>query len=197
MAQFQLGVSLTLLKRDLALMVQSTEKKIAGTPGKDIIVKEYLLIPKTVQSSNYVTYSELKDDFNKIFGQDSNEATGKIENQLKEQSTEQSTFDINEIHFYLKTAYLYKKAYYTKKTATESEKECDENGNDLADGKNAKWEYALSISIDSKDFFSEFKTMSINSVSFSIWNTEREVVKKMMALGSTDEIFKQLEESSK
>lgn len=197
MAQFQLGMSLTFLKRDLALVVQSTEGVV--TDEKKITTKEYLLVPTKVSSKDYVTYSELKDDFNKIFGQDSNEATDKIENQLEQQSTKKGTFDIDKIHFYLKTAYLYKKAYYIDKEAEGKTTvvECDESGNELADDKKAKWEYALSISIDSKDFFSEFKTVSINSVSFSIWNTDRAVVKKMMTLGSTDEIFKQLEESSK
>jgi len=196
MAQFQLGMSLTFLKRDLALVVQSTEQEAAD--GKKITTKEYLLVPTKVSSEDYVTYNDLKKDFNKIFGQDSNEATGKITDQLQQNSSDQ-TFDINKIHFYLKTAYLYKKAHYTK-TETDPAKstvvECDESGKILTNDK-AKWEYALSISIDSKAFFSEFEIMSINSVNFSIWNTDRTVVKKMMTLGSTDEIFKQLEEVSK
>ncbi|MCJ8155570.1 hypothetical protein MKJ01_17575 [Chryseobacterium sp. SSA4.19] len=198
MAQFQLGISLTFLKRDLALVAQSTEK--VATDGKKITIKEYLLVPTKVSSEDYVTYKDLKEDFTKIFGSDSGDATQKIENQLKQNSSD-TTFDINKIHFYLKTAYLYKKTYYTEKTDTDPAKstivECDETGKPLADGKKSKWDYALSISIDSKEFFSEFSTMSINSVNFSIWNTDRNVVKKMMTLGSTDDIFKQLEESSK
>lgn len=195
MAQFQLGISLTFLKRDLALVVQSTEE---GTGANKITTKEYLLIPTKVSSEDYVTYDDLKNDFDKIFGSDSGDATQKIENQL-EQNSSDTTFDINKIHFYLKTAYLYKKAYYKEKEEAEKKKvvECDKSGNELNGDKVAKWDYALSISIDSKEFFSEFSTMSINSVNFSIWNTSRGVVKKMMTLGSTDDIFKQLEESSK
>lgn len=188
--QFQLGVSLTFLKRDLALVIQKT--KLKNSENKEFTVKEYLLIPTKLPSlEDSVTFTELKNDFDKIFGKDSTdskEAIDKIETQLKENSSE-SSFDLNNIHFYLKTAYLYKKAYYAK-----DDKECDSVGVPIADdAKKSKWEYALSISIDSKKFFSEFKTMSINSISFSIWNTDRAIIKKMMELGSTDEIFKQLE----
>lgn len=195
MAQFQLGISLTFLKRDLALVVQSTEE---GTGANKITTKEYLLVPTKVSSEYYVTYAELESDFKKIFGSDSGDATKKITDQLQ-QSSSDKTFNINKIHFYLKTAYLYKKAYYKEKEDAGKTVlvECDESGKELADNKKATWDYALSISIDSKEFFSEFSTMSINSVNFSIWNTSRSVVKKMMTLGSTDEIFKQLEESSK
>ncbi len=199
MNQFQLGVSLTIFKRKLALVIQTTEKEIEGTPKKKLTVKEYLLIPTKIESKDSVTFTELKDDFDKIFGAgsaDSKEATDKITTQLEKNSSSGSRFDINKIKFYLKTAYLYKKAYYIKDA--NEDKECDSSGVVIANAENyAKWEYALSISIDSKDFFSEFKTMSIDSISFSIWNTDRNVVKKMMTLGSTDEIFKQLEESSK
>jgi hypothetical protein len=196
MSQFQLGMSLTFLKRDLAVVIQSTEKEIEATPKKKVTIKEYLLIPTKLPSSDdYVTFTELKKDFNNIFGTDSKEATDKITDQLKQSSTD-GKFNIDNIHFYLKTAYLYKKAYYTKDGS--ADKECNSNGEVLKDtDEPAKWEYALSISIDSKAFFSEFNTMSINSISFSIWNTDRSVVKKMMTLGSTDDIFKQLEESSK
>lgn len=196
MSQFQLGMSLTFLKRDLALLVQSTEKEIEATPKKKVTIKEYLLIPTKLPSSkDSVTFTELKNDFNNIFGKASNEATDKITEELKKNSSD-GKFSIDNIHFYLKTAYLYKKTYYTKEGT--ADKECDSNGEVLKDtDEPAKWEYALSISIDSKDFFSEFNTMSINSISFSIWNTDRNVVKKMMTLGSTDDIFKQLEESSK
>lgn len=201
MSQFQLGMSLTFLKRDLAVVIQSTEKEIEATPKKKVTIKEYLLIPTKLPSSNdYVTFTELKKDFNNIFGTDSKEATDKITDQLKENSSD-GKFSIDNIHFYLKTAYLYKKAYYINTETDEAKpakiSECDENGKPVTNDKNAKWEYALSISIDSKEFFSEFSTMSINSISFSIWNTDRNVVKKMMTLGSTDDIFKQLEESSK
>ncbi len=197
MSQFQLGISLTFLKRDLALVVQSTYQETAN--GK-ITAKEYLLVPTKVSSDDYVTYKDLKSDFEKIFGGDSVEATKQVTDQLKQNSSD-NEFDINKIHFYLKTAYLYKKAYYINTEADLSKppviEECDESGTKLKDDKKAKWEYALSISIDSKAFFSEFNTMSINSVNFSIWNTDRNVVKKMMTLGSTDDIFKQLEDSVK
>ena len=204
MSQFQLGMSLTFLKRDLALVIQSTKKNTETTPEKEITVKEYLLIPTTVESSNYVTFNELKKDFDELFGEkstDSKEATDEIAKQLEQNKSSDGKFDINNIHFYLQTAYLYKKAYYIN-TETDTNKpdkmsECDDKGTIIANGKNAKWEYAFSIKIDSKDFFSELSTMSINSISFSIWNTNRDVVKKMMTLGTTDDIFKQLEESSK
>lgn len=195
MAQFQLGISLTFLKRDLALVVQSTEIE---SGANKITAKEYLLVPTKVSSEHYVTYAELQSDFKKIFGSDSDDATKKITDELK-QSSSNKTFNINDIHFYLKTAYLYKKAYYKEKAEGEKKTvvECDISGNELNGDKVAKWDYALSISIDSKEFFSELSTMSINSVNFSIWNTSRAVVKKMMTLGSPDDIFKQLEESSK
>lgn len=195
MAQFQLGISLTFLKRDLALVVQSTEIE---SGANKITAKEYLLVPTKVSSEHYVTYAELQSDFKKIFGSDSDDATKKITDELK-QSSSNKTFNINNIHFYLKTAYLYKKAYYKEKAEGEKKTvvECDISGNELNGDKVAKWDYALSISIDSKEFFSELSTMSINSVNFSIWNTSRAVVKKMMTLGSPDDIFKQLEESSK
>ncbi len=195
MAQFQLGISLTFLKRDLALVVQSTEIE---SGANKITAKEYLLVPTKVSSEHYVTYAELQSDFKKIFGSDSDDATKKITDELK-QSSSNKTFNINDIHFYLKTAYLYKKAYYKEKAEGQKKTvvECDISGNELNGDKVAKWDYALSISIDSKEFFSELSTMSINSVNFSIWNTSRAVVKKMMTLGSPDDIFKQLEESSK
>lgn len=195
MAQFQLGISLTFLKRDLALVVQSTEIE---SGANKITAKEYLLVPTKVSSEHYVTYAELESDFKKIFGSDSDDATKKITDELK-QSSSNKTFNINNIHFYLKTAYLYKKAYYKEKAEGEKKTvvECDISGNELNGDKVAKWDYALSISIDSKEFFSELSTMSMNSVNFSIWNTSRAVVKKMMTLGSPDDIFKQLEESSK
>ena len=195
MAQFQLGISLTFLKRDLALVVQSTEIE---SGANKITAKEYLLVPTKVSSEHYVTYAELQSDFKKIFGSDSDDATKKITDELK-QSSSNKTFNINNIHFYLKTAYLYKKAYYKEKAEGEKKTvvECDISGNEVNGDKVAKWDYALSISIDSKEFFSELSTMSINSVNFSIWNTSRAVVKKMMTLGSPDDIFKQLEESSK
>jgi hypothetical protein len=198
MDQFQLGVSLKFLKRELALIIQSN--KIKTSDNKDVTVKEYLLIPTKLPSSeDSVTFTELKSDFDKIFGAgsaDSKEATDKIEAQLDENKSKGSSFNINNIKFYLKTAYLYKKTYYTKEA--DENKECDSAGKIItADAEKSKWEYALSITIDSTAFFSEFKTMSINSISFSIWNTNREVVKKMMTLGSTEDIFKQLEEPSK
>jgi hypothetical protein len=197
MSQFQLGISLTFLKRDLALVVQSTEQDV---DTKKITTKEYLLVPTKVSSDDFVTFKDLKNDFDKIFGSDSNAATQQVTDQLKQNSSD-NKFDINKIHFYLKTAYLYKKAYYINTEADSSKppvmEECDESGTKLNSDKKAKWEYALSISIDSKAFFAEFETMSINSVNFSIWNTDRNVVKKMMTLGSTDDIFKQLEDSVK
>lgn len=197
--EFQLGMSLTFLKRDLALVVQSTQ--LTTSDNKSVTVKEYLLTPTKIKSLDYVTFSDLKKDFDKIFGStDSNEATGKITDQLK-QNDSKGDFDIDKIKFYLNTVYLYKKAYFinTENDNTKPAKivECDDKGAVLKDGDKAKWEYALSISIDSKAFFSELNTISINSISFSIWNTDRNVVKKMMTLGSTEDIFKQLEESNK
>lgn len=198
MSEFQLAMSLTFLKRDLAVVIQNT--KLKNPENKDITIKEYLLIPTKLPSSEVsVTFTELKNDFDKIFGTgstDSQEATDKIETKLKENSSVGNSFNVDNIKFHLKTAYLYKKTYYTKDGTVD--KECNSKGEVLKDtDEPAKWEYALSISIDSKDFFSELTTMSINSISFSIWNTNRDVVKKMMTLGSTDDIFKQLEESSK
>lgn len=194
MSEFQLAMSLTFLKRDLAVVIQNT--KLKTSENKDITIKEYLLIPTKLPSSqDSVTFTELKNDFNKIFGTGSTEATAEIKTKLQENSSVGDSFNIDNIKFYLKTAYLYKKAYLIKDA--NEDKECDDEGTIITDDKKAKWEYALSITIDSKDFFSEFKTMSINSISFSIWNTDRDVVKKMMTLGTTDDIFKQLEESSK
>lgn len=195
MSEFQLAMSLTFLKRDLAVVIQNT--KFQNPENKEITIKEYLLIPTKLPSSqDSVTFTELKNDFNKIFGTGSTEATAKIETKLKENSSVDNGFKVDNIKFYLKTVYLYKKTYYIKEA--NEDKECDDKGALIEnDADKSKWEYALSITIDSKDFFSEFKTMSINSISFSIWNTNRDVVKKMMTLGTTDDIFKQLEESSK
>ncbi|MCX8526461.1 hypothetical protein OF897_21315 [Chryseobacterium formosus] len=196
MAEFQLGVSLKFLNRDLALVIQSNKLNVNS---KDITVKEYLLIPTKLPSSDdYMTFSELKKDFDKIFGvgsKDSKEATAKIDEQLKENASGDN-FDIDNIKFRLNTAFLYKKNFSVKVEG--KDKECNSAGEVIADTDNyAKWEYAFSITIDSTEFFSEFNTMSINSISFSIWNTNRKEVKKMMTLGSTEDIFKQLEEPSK
>ncbi|KFE99118.1 hypothetical protein IX39_00010 [Chryseobacterium formosense] len=196
MAEFQLGVSLKFLNRDLALVIQSN-KLIVNS--KDIAVKEYLLIPTKLPSSeDYMTFSDLKKDFDKIFGvdsKDSKEASAKIDEQLKENANADN-FHIDNINFRLNNAFLYKKTFSVKVEG--NEKECNGAGEVIADTDNyAKWEYAFSITIDSTKFFSEFNTMSINSISFSIWNTNREIVKKMMTLGSTEDIFKQLDEPSK
>lgn len=43
MSQFQLGMSLTFLKRDLAVVIQSTEKEIEATPKKRLRLKNIYL----------------------------------------------------------------------------------------------------------------------------------------------------------
>ncbi|TGN22522.1 hypothetical protein [Empedobacter tilapiae] len=188
--EFQLGVSLIFLKRDLAVVVKNEKKE-------KVIVKEYLLTPTSVEANESFTIGEIKDAFKKVFGKDEKETEKLIEGNLKENNKKDSPFDINKIKFYLDTVFLYKKAYY--KVVDNNEVECKEDGSDLkATDKKAEWEYALSISIDSKDFFSDLAGMfSINAVSFSVWNTERTIVKRMMKLGSTEEIFKQLETTVK
>lgn len=57
--EFQLGISLTFLKRDLAVVIKNEKKET-------VIVKEYISTPTSVEANESFTIGEIKDEFKKV-----------------------------------------------------------------------------------------------------------------------------------
>ncbi|MBE5321625.1 hypothetical protein IM793_20855 [Pedobacter sp. MR2016-19] len=157
----QLGVQFQLLKTKLVAIYEKTGAE-----------SSFLLAPMDIKEVNSVSLKEMKDDFKAAF---SSEITAKqIEDSLTAISNEsngENKFNLENLKFTLKTAYIYKKG-------------------------NTK-EYAFAIEVDCGDAIPDLGFVKIEKLAFKIWNTNKNVILQQLNLDTIENLVKKLDAPEK
>ena len=157
----QLGVQFQLLKTKLVAVYEKTGEE-----------SSFLLVPMDIKEVNSVSLKEMKDDFKAAF---SSEISAKqIEDSLtaiNSESKDENKFNLDNLKFTLKTAYIYKKG----------------------DTK----EYAFAIEVDCGDAIPDLGFVKIEKLAFKIWNTEKNVILQQLNLDTIENLVKKLDATEK
>ena len=157
----QLGVQFQLLKTKLVAVYEKTGEE-----------SSFLLVPMDIKEVNSVSLKEMKDDFKAAF---SSEISAKqIEDSLtaiNSESKDENKFNLDNLKFTLKTAYIYKKG----------------------DTK----EYAFAIEVDCGDAIPDLGFVKIEKLAFKIWNTEKNVILQQLNLDTIENLVKKLDAPEK
>lgn len=159
------GIKFTLLSTQFAGAVQKDENKL-----------EILLIPSAPEFKKEITIKQMIDQIKGIIvpelkeGEEAPEEIGKLQTQIGSAVTEfgdkNATFNPLEIGITIEEAFI----YYRK------EKD-----------KPAVFEYAFSLLLNMAHLIREMEVFSLDSISMSVWNTERPgIIKEMKMLNIDD-----------
>lgn len=157
----QLGIQFQLLKTKLVAVYEKTGEKSA-----------FLLAPMDIKDVKSVSLKEMMDDFKAAFINDDN--AKQIEDSLtaiSNESKEGSKFNLENLTFTLKTAYIYK------------------NGDDT--------EYAFAVEVDCGSAIPDLGFVKIEKLSFKIWNTKKNVILQQLNLDTIESLVKKLDAPEK
>ncbi len=156
----QLGVQFQLLKTNLVAVYEKTGAESA-----------FLLAPMDIKDFKSVSLKEMMVDFKAAFISDDN--AKHIEDSLTAISNESkgSKFNLENLTFTLKTAYIYK------------------NGDDT--------EYAFAVEVDCGSAIPDLGFVKIQKLSFKIWNTKKNVILQQLNLDTIESLVKKLDAPEK
>lgn len=180
------SMNMTLLKKDVTATYDVSSTIDNGLKTKTVITKT-LVMPGSIKPGSETdgfTIKDFVDEVNKIAGNSGGVNQTEIQNQIINAGniTDKGILDgisivLKEIFFYHQSTKIYEQVSPGNYSDTPK------------DAGTSSFEYAFDIEIENKNFFKN-DIFTINSLSFSIWNTTRKKIIDTMNLTNIDDILK-------